>query len=66
MKNKTVVTPGINKQVPLYSLTVEEKTIVRNLADRYWYITRIEDYKAGSGEYKIIYAKPTQTISECF
>lgn len=64
MQNKT--TPGIKTGLELKMFNPEELSIIQLFARKQWYITRVEDVNIANGRYKVVLAKPTMAISECF
>lgn len=62
--NKT--TPGINYQINSDLLSSEEYTIIKKLAKKYWYVTRIEQKNYNKSSYSIAFLKPVDYITQNF
>lgn len=62
--NKT--TPGINYQINSDLLSSEEHTIIKKLAKKYWYVTRIEQKNYNKSSYSIAFLKPVDYITQNF
>lgn len=62
--NKT--TPGINYQINFNLLSSEECTIIKKLAKKYWYVTRIEKKDYNRSSYSIAFLKPVDYITQNF
>lgn len=60
--NKT--TPGINYQINFNLLSSEECTIIKKLAKKYWYVTRIEKKDYNRSSYSIAFLKPVDYITQ--
>lgn len=58
--------PGINNQVNLEALSKEEKEIIKLLAKKYWYITRIENQENDRSSYRVVFLKPVNFITQSF
>lgn len=62
--NKT--TAGINYQVNLDLLSMEESNIIKKLAKKYWYVTRIEEKGNDRSLYRVAFLKPVDYITQNF
>ena len=60
------VTPGINYQVKMNFLGSEECTIIQKLAEKYWYVTRVENKGNGKSSCTIAFLKPVDYITQNF
>lgn len=69
MANNTITyktTPGINNQVNIKSLSVEERRIIRNLSQKYWYVTRVEEHHDKKSSYRVAFLKPVEYVTQNF
>lgn len=60
------VTPGINYQVKMNFLGSEECEIIKKLAEKYWYVTRVENKGNGKSSCTIAFLKPVDYITQNF
>lgn len=67
MKIQTAETlPGIRAGLDMNKLLPAEKTIVKYLAAKYWYVTRIDQLSMSGSQYRVVLIKPVDFITQSF
>ena len=67
MKSQPTETlPGIKAGLDLNKLLPAEKKIVNYLAEKYWYVTRIEMSSMSGSQIRVVLIKPVDYIKQSF
>lgn len=67
MKSQSIETlPGIKTGLDLNKLLPAERTIVNYLAEKYWYVTRIDQLSISGSQYRVVLIKPVDYITQSF
>ena len=62
----TETQPGIKNGLDLTKLFPAEKTIVNYLAEKYWYVTRIDALSISGSQFRVVLIKPVDYITQSF
>lgn len=65
-KIKYATSPGINQKARIDFLSEEEIKIVNKFAKKYWYITNVTTITSAKSNYRVVFLKPVDYITQNF